>query len=52
MTGGGFGGACVAVMPSAMVADVQAAITAGYRTPEGDVPIIMVERPGPGVAVL
>ena len=52
MTGGGFGGACVAVMPSARVADVQAAITAGYRTPEGDVPIIMVERPGPGVAVL
>jgi galactokinase len=52
MTGGGFGGACVAVMPSAMVADVQAAITAGYRTPEGDVPIIMVERPGPGVAIL
>jgi len=52
MTGGGFGGACVAVMPSARVADVQAAITAGYRTPEGDVPIIMVERPGPGVAIL
>ena len=52
MTGGGFGGACVAVMPSAMVADVQAAITAEYRTPEGNVPIIMVERPGPGVAIL
>jgi galactokinase len=52
MTGGGFGGACVAVMPSARVADVQAAITAGYRTSEGDVPIIMVERPGPGVAIL
>ena len=52
MTGGGFGGACVAVMPSAMVADVQAAITAKYRTPEGNAPIIMVERPGPGVAIL
>ena len=52
MTGGGFGGACVAVMPSAMVADVQAAITAEYRTPEGNAPIIMVERPGPGVAIL
>ena len=52
MTGGGFGGACVAVMPSAMVANVQAAITAEYRTPEGNVPIIMVERPGPGVAIL
>ena len=52
MTGGGFGGACVAVMPSAMVADVQAGITAEYRTPEGNAPIIMVERPGPGVAIL
>jgi galactokinase len=52
MTGGGFGGACVAVMPSALVADVQAAITAEYRTPEGNAPIIMVERPGPGVAIL
>ena len=52
MTGGGFGGACVAVMPSAMVADVQAAITAEYRTPEGNAPIIIVERPGPGVAIL
>ena len=52
MTGGGFGGACVAVMPSAMVADVQAAIAAEYRTPEGNTPIIMVARPGPGVAIL
>ena len=52
MTGGGFGGACVAVMPSAMVADVQAAIAAEYRTPEGNATIIMVERPGPGVAIL
>ena len=52
MTGGGFGGACVAVMPSAMVADVQAVIAAEYRTPEGNAPIIMVARPGPGVAIL
>ena len=52
MTGGGFGGACVAVMPRAKIADVQAAITAEYRTPEGNAPMIMVERPGPGVAIL
>ena len=52
MTGGGFGGACVAVMPIAMVADVQAAIAAEYRTPEGNAPIIIVARPGPGVAIL
>lgn len=52
MTGGGFGGACVAVMPLAMVAEVQAAIERQYATPEGNIPLIMVERPGPGVAIL
>jgi galactokinase len=52
MTGGGFGGACVAVMPAARLASVRAAISAGYKTPEGAAPLIMVERPGPGVAIL
>lgn len=52
MTGGGFGGACVAVMPAARVDSVRDAISAGYRTPEGTMPLIMVERPGPGVAIL
>lgn len=52
MTGGGFGGACVAVMPLVRVADVQATIEAEYRTPDGDAPLIMVERPGPGVAII
>mgnify|MGYP000122976233 CR=1 FL=1 len=52
MTGGGFGGACVAVMPAARVDSVRDAISAGYRTPEGAAPLIMVERPGPGVAIL
>jgi galactokinase len=52
MTGGGFGGAAVAIMPIAHVADVQAAIQAQYVTPDGDAPLIMVERPGPGVAIL
>ncbi len=33
-------------------ADVQAAIVAEYRTVDGNVPIIMVERPGHGVAIL
>ncbi len=52
MTGGGFGGAAVAIMPQARVADVQAKIESAYKTPEGDAPLIMVERPGPGVSIL
>jgi galactokinase len=52
MTGGGFGGAAVAIMPRARAADVQASIKAAYKTPNGDAPLIMIERPGPGVAIL
>jgi galactokinase len=52
MTGGGFGGAAVAIMPCTRVAHVQAAIQAQYKTPNGAAPLIMVERPGPGVAIL
>lgn len=52
MTGGGFGGACVAIMPIALVAEVRAAIEKQYKTPDGAAPLIMVERPGPGVAIL
>jgi galactokinase len=52
MTGGGFGGACVAVMPAARIDKVRAAVSDAYKTPEGESPLIMVERPGPGVAIL
>jgi galactokinase len=52
MTGGGFGGACVAILPAHRVADVRAAVEAGYKTPDGQAPLIMIERPGPGVALL
>lgn len=52
MTGGGFGGACVALLPVDMVETVTAHIIAGYTTPDGEAPLIMVERPGPGVAIL
>lgn len=52
MTGGGFGGACVALLPVDMVDAVRAQIIAGYTTPDGKAPLIMVERPGPGVAIL
>jgi galactokinase len=52
MTGGGFGGACVAIMPRSRVADVQAAIETTYKTPNGNAPLIIFERPGPGAAIL
>jgi galactokinase len=52
MTGGGFGGACVAVLPVNRVAQVRAAVEREYHTPDGEKPLIMVERPGPGVEIL
>ena len=52
MTGGGFGGACVAIMPVRHVDDVCAAIEAGYQTTAGGKAHIMIERPGPGAALL
>lgn len=52
MTGGGFGGACVAILPAARVAQVQAAVEREYQTPEGEKPLIMIERPGRGVEII
>jgi galactokinase len=52
MTGGGFGGACVAVMAATQVEAVRAAIEAAYQTPDGKMPLIMIERPGAGVAII
>ena len=52
MTGGGFGGACVALLPSHRAAKVQAIVEAEYRTPSGEKPLIMTERPGPGVEIM
>ncbi len=44
MTGGGFGGAVVAVLETDAVPYVTAAITRSYRTPAGVPPSIMFER--------
>lgn len=52
MTGGGFGGACVAILPAARVAQVQAAVEREYQTPKGEKPLIMIERPGRGVEII
>ncbi len=52
MTGGGFGGACVAILPVSRVVEVTAAVESGYQTPVGNKPLIMVERAGPGVSLM
>lgn len=50
MTGGGFGGAVVAVMPQDRTADVVAALT--YRTPAGTPPLVMIEQASAGAGRL
>ena len=52
MTGGGFGGCIVAVLPDAQVAAVRAAIEAGYRSPEGEPPAIWISHAADGSGVL
>ena len=52
MTGGGFGGCIVVVLPDARIADVQAAIEAAYRSPEGELPAIWVSHAATGASAL
>lgn len=52
MTGGGFGGAVVALLPQDRVAAVQSAVEAGYRMPTGAPPLIMIEKPASGASLL
>ncbi len=52
MTGGGFGGAVVALLPVAEVARVRFAVEAGYRNPAGTPPLIMVEAPAAGASII
>ncbi len=52
MTGGGFGGCIVAVLPDAQVDAVRAAIEAGYRSPEGEPPAIWISHAADGSGVL
>jgi galactokinase len=51
-TGGGFGGAVVAVMRADRVAVVRDAVTEGYRTPTGASPRISVETPAAGAGLI
>lgn len=52
MTGGGFGGAVVALLPADRVAEVSAAVRAGYATPAGAPPLIMVEQASAGAGII
>jgi len=52
MTGGGFGGAVVALVEKDAVAAVIGHIEARYRTPGGTKPVIMVERAHDGASFL
>jgi galactokinase len=49
MTGGGFGGCVVALLPTAQVAAVQALLNTHYLTPDGSPPRQWVCAPSPGV---
>ena len=50
MTGGGFGGAVVAVLPHHRAASLASALT--YRTPAGHAPQILVQQAGPGAELI
>ena len=52
MTGGGFGGCVVALMPDALVPAVQAAIARGYRSPEGKPSTVWVSQPTDGARLM
>lgn len=52
MTGGGFGGAVIAVAPIDALAAAGDAVRQHYRTPAGDAPRIMLARPAAGAALL
>lgn len=50
-TGGGFGGAVIGLVPAAMVTSVRETVLAEYRTPFGERPSIIVERPASGATL-
>ena len=52
MTGGGFGGCVVAVLPASQVATVRDHIARDYRSPDGDAPWIWVTGAAHGAEVL
>jgi galactokinase len=51
LTGGGFGGAVLVLADAAAVEAVAAGIRAGYRTPQGDEPVVRVVRAADGAGL-
>ncbi len=52
MTGGGFGGAVVAIVDNAAVPGVLSDVEDGYRTPDGSKPLVMIEAAHDGASIL
>ena len=52
MTGGGFGGCCIALVDSAHATEIEAAISDGYRKATGIEPLIFETQPGDGPLVI
>lgn len=52
MTGGGFGGCVIALLPQHRVEAVTAAVRAGYRPPNGKPPLVHVCRPAAGAGLV
>jgi galactokinase len=50
MTGGGFGGCAVALMPQALVDAVRAAVQQHYRSPQGEAATVYVCHPSDGAS--
>lgn len=50
MTGGGFGGCVVALLPRELCASVRAAIAAGYRSPQGEAATVYLCQASAGAA--
>ena len=52
MTGGGFGGCCIALVDSGHAAEIGEAISVGYRKASGIQPLIFATEPGDGPLVI
>ncbi|MFM5885531.1 MAG: galactokinase [Novosphingobium sp.] len=52
MTGGGFGGAVIAIARRGAVDELAARVARDYRTPQGEAPQIMIETPAAGAHLI
>jgi galactokinase len=52
LTGGGFGGAVVALLPVELIESVEGAVTAQYQTPDRQPPLILIEHAAAGASLI